>query len=473
MFVVLLMGCASTKGNQLEDGIYAINIAMEGGSGRASVESPTTLKVQDGKMEITITYSSPYYDYMIVDGVRYSPVNTEGNSSFEIPIDSFEDLNVVADTTAMSKPHEIEYTFVFDRDSIQKKDLSISYEELKFDQEMELAYANQFEVSYAKDGYKQIIIADAEKYLVVPFAMPIPQNIPEDMTILRQPLSQVYLVSTSAMDLIDAIGGIDHIKMSGTKADDWYIENAKEAMLQGQIEYAGKYNAPDYEQILANGCNLAIENTMIFHNPEVKEQLEQVGIPVLVERSSYESHPLGRLEWIKLYGALFNKEAEADAFFQAKLSSVEDIFKMPNTGNTVAFFYVTSNGAVNVRKSSDYISKSIQMAGGEYIFKDQDDDSALTTMKMQMESFYKEAKDADYIIYNSSIEGEIYTIDELVAINPLLGDFKAVQNHHAYCTGADMFQKSTAITDLICDIHLILSKDDTSDEELNYLYQLK
>ena len=68
--------------------------------------------------------------------------------------------------------------------------------------------------------------------------------------------------------------------------------------------YAGKYSAPDYELILSEGCDLAIESTMIYHNPEVKEQLQNFGVPVFVERSSYESHPLGRMEWIKVYGLL-------------------------------------------------------------------------------------------------------------------------------------------------------------------------
>ncbi len=87
-------------------------------------------------------------------------------------------------------------------------------------------------------------------------------------------------------------------------------------MQAGQIAYAGKYSAPDYERILAAGCGLAIENTMIYHTPEVKEQLEQFGIPVLVERSSYESGPLARMEWIKLYGILLGKEEQAEQVFE-------------------------------------------------------------------------------------------------------------------------------------------------------------
>ena len=80
--------------------------------------------------------------------------------------------------------------------------------------------------------------------------------------------------------------------LSGTQAENWYLDAALTAMEQGEIAYAGKYSAPDYEMILSADCGLAIENTMIYHTPEVKEQLEKFGVPVLVERSSYESDPL-------------------------------------------------------------------------------------------------------------------------------------------------------------------------------------
>ena len=79
-------------------------------------------------------------------------------------------------------------------------------------------------------------------------------------------------------------------------------------METGDILYAGNYSAPDYEQILAEGCDLAIENTMVYHTPEVKEQLEKFGIPVMVDYSSYETEPLGRTEWVKLYGLLADRE---------------------------------------------------------------------------------------------------------------------------------------------------------------------
>ena len=96
------------------DGSYTCEVTLEGGSGRATVESPAALTVADGKMTATIMWSSPNYDYMIVDGEKYLPTNTEGNSTFEIPVSALDTaLTVTADTVAMSTPHEIEYTLTF------------------------------------------------------------------------------------------------------------------------------------------------------------------------------------------------------------------------------------------------------------------------------------------------------------------------------------------------------------------------
>ena len=105
------------------DGEYSVNVTLEGGSGRATVESPAALTVADGKMTAVILWSSPNYDYMIVDGEKYLPTNTEGNSTFEIPVAALDTaLAVTADTVAMSTPHEIEYTLTFDSASLKAND---------------------------------------------------------------------------------------------------------------------------------------------------------------------------------------------------------------------------------------------------------------------------------------------------------------------------------------------------------------
>jgi len=337
---------------------------------------------------------------------------------------------------------------------------------------LELDYAQCFSVDFSEYGYARIII-DQETYLLVPEDAPLPQGTPEDVTVLQQPLDHIYLQATAAMDCFRNLDAIDAVTMSGTEADSWYIEEARQAMEDGRMIYAGKYNAPDYELILSEGCDLALESTMIYHNPEVKEQLERFGVPVLVERSSYESHPLGRMEWIKLYGVLLDKQEEAEAYFDQQLEHLLPVLEQENTGKTVAFFSVTSNGSVTVRKSGDYIAKAIDLAGGVYVFHDLEveNENALSTMNIQMETFYDAARDADILIYNSTIEASLQTVDELIAKSAPLADFKAVQNGDVWCTGKSMFQESQSVGDMILDIHAILTGE--GDGGLNYLYRLE
>ena len=168
------------------------------------------------------------------------------------------------------------------------------------------------------------------------------------------------------MDDFIHLDAMDLIALSGTKDTGWYLPEARTAMEEGKIAYAGKYSAPDYEKILSSDCGLAVESTMIYHTPEVKEQLERLGIPVLVERSSYESHPLGRMEWLKLYAVLLGREELAGELFNRQMSALNAVMGQEPTGKTVAFFYVSSNGYVNVRKPGDYVAKMIELAGGTY-----------------------------------------------------------------------------------------------------------
>lgn len=350
---------------------------------------------------------------------------------------------------------------------------ALNWENLEFDHSMELVYADQFTLDTYRQGYRIVTIGGTDRYLVVPEDAPVPAGVPEEVTVLQQPLDSIYLVATSAMDLFRELDALDRIRLSGTDASGWYIEEAKQAMERGDILYAGKYSAPDYERILAEGCDLALESTMIYHTPEVREQLLRLGIPVLVERSSYESHPLGRVEWIRLYGALLGREQEADAYFSALLDRLAQVLEQPGTGKTVAFFYITSNGAANVRKPGDYIAKSIALAGGEYILRQQPgEESASSTMNMQLEAFYEQARDADVLIYNSAIDAELHSLEELLDKSSLLKDFKAVREGNVWCTGKNLFQESLGLGDLIWDLHAIVTARDPESLELTYLHRL-
>lgn len=104
----------------VEDGSYTIELTMEGGSGRASIQSPAQLAIADGAATATLEWSSPNYDYMLVNGEKYLPVNTEGNSVFEVPVEALDaPLTMIGDTVAMSTPHEVEYTVTFHSETLE------------------------------------------------------------------------------------------------------------------------------------------------------------------------------------------------------------------------------------------------------------------------------------------------------------------------------------------------------------------
>ena len=536
---------------------YQIDIELQGGSGKASIQSPVSIHVENGMSTAELIWSSKNYDYLIVGGVRYENENPGGASTFHVPVPNTTDpLEVIGDTVAMSTPHEIAYTIIWGRqleegqkerqyeqegaqetleespaedtqkgtreeahaedvqngtreefpvedvqgkESLQQVDLTETEKALlraglTKTGELIPTYAEGFRVS-AYGDYRYIKIRDFGEYLLIPEGgdsleevdspkgddspegsdiseeSDIPAGLPDGVTLLQKPLDRVYLVSTSAMDLIIKCGALDRIRLSGTKESDWYVPEAAEEMRKGNILYAGKYRAPDYERILEEGCDLAIENTMIYHAPAVQEKLMEFGIPVLVEASSYESHPLGRLEWIRLYGVLFDREAEADAYFEEQLESVRPLLEEErDTGKTVAFFHITAGGLVSVRRPGDYITKMIELAGGIYVpQKTGEGGDTLSTVNMQTEEFYAQCSEADVLIYNSTIGGEIASVEELVSKDPLLKDFKAVKMGQVYCTERNFFQQTTGVAEFMHDLDAVLREEDTPLTYLNRL----
>ena len=451
----------------LEDGTYSVNVELQGGSGRATVDSTATVTVTDGQAKATIVWSSTYYDYMVVDNEKYLNENEGGNSTFTFPIEGVPcEMDVIGDTTAMSTPHEIEYTLTFSFPE------NVSFNDLSCEGRMNLAYADQFSVEQY-GAYKLITIVDNGRYLLVPEGASVPTDVPSDIVVLQQPLTDVYMVSSAVMDLVAKTGALSNIKFTGLKEKDWYVQEAADAMKAGNLVYAGKYSAPDYELLIGQGCKFAIENSMILHNPEVKEKLEELGIPVMIERSSYEKHPLGRLEWIRLFGVLFNQEQAGTEYFREQVEQVQPILEKENTGRTVAFFAVSSDGTITVRKPNDYVSSMIDLAGGVYSLNGyiEEEENALSTLKMQMEDFYVAEKDADILIYNGTIEGELKSIDDLIAKNSLFADFKAVQSGDVYTTGSNFYQETSATCDFIEDLNKILT--DSSDTDYRFIRKLQ
>ncbi len=345
---------------------------------------------------------------------------------------------------------------------------------------MPLEYAKQFSVDYYGEEYALITIHDEFYYLLIREGADVPKDLPEEIQIIQQPAEHIYAASSSCPDFFRELGTLDQVTMTSTKAEDWTIPEIRDHVADEDMIFVGKYSAPDYEYICDEGCSLAIENTMIYHAPEVSEMLLRLGIPVLTEYSSYEDEPLGRLEWIMLYGLLTGKEEEARTYFEEQVSRMNEVLAGEGHSNPqtdVVFFYIGTNGSVNVRREQDYVSRMIDMAGGRYMLQDLENalpesDSGSGSITVQMESFYAAAKDADVLIYNGTLGEPLEDLDELLGKSPLLEDFKAVKNERVYCSRESLFQEVTGTCRMVTDFYRVITQTD-EDEGLTYLQKLE
>ena len=334
-----------------------------------------------------------------------------------------------------------------------------------------LARATQFTLDAYDGGYRLASLANGDRLLVVPAGADAPEGLPADVAVVRRPLEDVYLVSTGMICLVDAIGALDAVGVSSVRAEDSPSEDFAARLEDGTIAYGGIYRAPDYELIAAAGCPLAIENTNVDHVPEVRAKLEELGVTVLMEQSSREEDMLGRLEWIRLMGALFGREDEAAEVFDDVAARVEAVSKEGPTGRTVAFFYINEDGAAVTRRAGDYFCQMIEAAGGEYVSFSEEGaaDSSPTTVTVEMERFYEGARDADVIIYNGTIDDGVDGLEELVERNALLADFRAVRNGDVWTCDSNLYQQMTSMADIICDMREAITG---SGEPSTFLWRL-
>ncbi len=493
LLMFALVCCAPSDGDESSgqyscgDGTYEPDgVSFSGGTGRVQIVCDK-IEIKDGEAFATIRFVKKSGSPASIDMLKVGEETYTESDGFTIPVQLNKNETIVARTTAMSQPHWIEYTVCIEleaaggvaegageKESAEgESSASVIPDEesgppvidgLEFDHAMELEDAEGFDIYYYSDGYKLIDVHGSARYLVIPEGKEAPEGLDESIYRLCQPLDNVYMAATGSMSFIEQLGVMDCVKMSSLKADDWMIDAPKEALNNGSMTFAGKYSEPDYEMMAKSGCDLAVESTMILHAPEVQEMIEDLGIPVFIDRLSYEPDAFGRIEWIKVYGVLFDKEEEAEAKFKEQKAVLDDLKDFENTGKTVAFFAVNMNGTITVRRSDDFIPNMIELAGGRYIFDNlSNPDSNSASVRLSMEEFYSRAVDADYIIYNGTIEDPIKSVDDLIAKDSLFSEFKAVKDGNVWTVDKSWYQSTATIGFLITDINHMLTGADSSN----------
>ena len=330
------------------------------------------------------------------------------------------------------------------------------------------AAAECFSIWRYESGDSLILTDDGQTYLIYEGAAPA--DLPPSVTAIPLDPERVYMAASAVMSFWDALGKLPSVSFSALEADDWDIENARAAMERGEIVYAGRYREPDYELLLSGKCVLSVQSTMSEHVPKVREKLTELGIPVFVDRSSYEPAPLGRCEWVRVYAELTGVPELGDTLFAEQKAHFDALDASADSGKTVAFFYISASGKIVTRRSGDYITKMISLAGGHNVFDFEGEDNALSSVTLNPEEFYLRAKDADVIIYNANIGGEISSIDELIYKNDLLAGFRAVKNGDVWLMGSSAYQDTMKMGQILTDFHTVFFG---SADEPVYLRKLK
>ncbi len=197
-----------------------------------------------------------------------------------------------------------------------------------------------------------------------------------------------------------------------------------------------------------------------------------MGIPYIADSQHLENHPLGRVEWVKLVGALLDMEDEADAYFNEEVERVQAVADQvaqetehPSVIQTYVF-----KGTVYVRNGGDYVNKMLELAGGDYPFADLEPDQGGNT-KMTVEEFYQGAVDADVLIYDNTSDVSVSTVADILANGDYLADMKAIREGNVWGIQKNYWQSADDVATMIEDITTILYHPENADQ-LHYFYKL-
>ncbi|CCQ93357.1 putative Iron compound ABC transporter,periplasmic iron compound-binding protein [[Clostridium] ultunense Esp] len=341
--------------------------------------------------------------------------------------------------------------------------------------EMELKYAKSFVVDYLEGGYKVITDWEGRKTLLVPEGKEVPE-LKTEMNVIQLPIETVGIFSTTNIAILRPLGLMDKIILTTTERDRWHVPEIQQMMDEGKISYVGKNSAPDYEIIESKNPSLILITTGTSHGKdETIAKFDEMGIKWIGNAEQRETDPRGRLEWVKLAGALFDKEEEAEDFFEEQIKKIDEIEKKAaEIGDGKEKFASTflSGDVYYVRNKGDYEVKMFELAGGEYIMSELNPDEDGNT-KMNAEELYKGIENVDILFYNNINGPSIQSIGDLVAGAEYFADVKAVKEGRVWGYKPHYYQYSDHIADIIEDLYTIFTTHHGEITETEYFFLMK
>lgn len=333
-------------------------------------------------------------------------------------------------------------------------------------------YAVKFDVKYLENNIKLVTDGANRQILLLPEGAKKPEeysNIPS----INIPIDKALLCSSVHPSLIRPLGDsvFDNITAVTTyDKNKGHIEQINNRMNSGSITYVGKNNALDYELIKSLGTRFAF--VAEYSAEKVVPKLEELRIPYVVEASTLESNPLGRMEWIKFMALFFDKEAEADAYLDNAEKAIESV-KAKTQGKAKP--KVTAgrdyDGKYAIRYGGSYQATMHNIAGGDYVFKSFESDKAGIGY-ISFEDFYAESANADIFIYEPAGQERPEKIDDIVVLSPIIENMKSVKNGDVWSYQKWWYQSVDKLHEIIEDEAAIFHPEIFKGHEIRHYYKV-
>jgi len=341
------------------------------------------------------------------------------------------------------------FTLVFLNGCGAKKEASPPAETLN------LKYATGFKIERLPGGYQKVTDGENRTLILVPQGK-TPQAEYKDLPVIYTPVKRVVVFSTTDAALLKVLGELDSIVGVTSKKEEWYIDKVKEGLERGTITYLGSSMTPDYEKIKALKPEVVFIYTGAMGGSEIVKKLDELGIPYAVNNSWLEKEPLGRLEWIKFMAAFYNKGQEAESYFEDAVKKVESLKGKVGSGQRPRVVWGSIfKGKVYVPAGGSYVARMIDLAGGDYAFKDLEANKG-GSVTISLEEFYARSKEADIFIYASSPNYGVSSLEKLVQQGPVLADIKSVKENKVWAFQPWYYQSLDKTAEQIEDLAAIL-----------------
>lgn len=323
-------------------------------------------------------------------------------------------------------------------------------------------YSKNFRINYLDDGVKLMTDGENRQFLLLPEGAGVPKGY-EDYTVIRTPIRRAVVTSTPFVDYMGRFGkeNFDRIAAVTTKKEYWTIPEIVEKMDQGAIVYIDQpYGAPLNPEavIQAKPDVVLVDFGNAEANAKLYEQLKAFKIPVVCVNEWTETHLNGKVEWLKFFGALLDKDVEADEIFSgiiAKKNAVyEQAKKRTSKENQVVASGSIYDGKVWISGASSAMAQILPQLGGDYVYADLPGGSQQVTL----EDFVAKSKDADILIYNS-MEKYLGGLDTLLQSFPQLKEFKAYKNNRIYIQQNSFYMSKTEEYEMLEDLLAMLHPD--------------